>query len=119
MNFFTNDPKGDMYIIGKSMLFASVQVAFASIELDSKFAIREIKTQERLDDAITALKSYLVISIFWTISNICILYSLYGVKGAFYSFISNMTIIIWIMITYKKLFKHLSEKYELYCSNLF
>lgn len=101
------------------MLFASVQVAFASIELDSKFSISEIKTQKRLDAAASHLKSYIFIAIFWTVASVLTQYSVYGVEAGFYTFIANIIVLLWIISSYKQMFEKIVEENNLKYPNIF
>lgn len=102
-------------LMGKSLFFASIQVALASIEMDSKFAIKTVKTQDALDHAIHSLKSYIVISIIWTLASMFTLYSIYGTLGIFVGFITNFAVVMWIIITYKNLFAEVCKNNGLKC----
>jgi hypothetical protein len=110
---------GPMYSIGKAMLFASAQVAFASIELDSKFSISEINTQQRLDDAASHLKSYVFIAIFWTVASVLTQYSVYGVEAGFYTLVANLILLLWILASYKSMFEKIVRDNHLKFPNIF
>jgi len=106
-------------LVGKSLFFASIQVALASIEMDSKFAIKTMKDQNSLDHAVQSLKSYIIIAVVWTLASMLTLYSIYGSLGIFVGFITNFAVIMWLIITYKNLFNEVCKTNGLKCQNFF
>ena len=62
--------KSDNYMkmIGEAILLASIQFSIGSVEMSSKFSVKNFsKDQETLQNAADALSDYLKIGIFWTI----------------------------------------------------
>jgi hypothetical protein len=51
-------------IIGKAILFASLQFAIGSVEMSSKFSVKNFATdQTTLQNAANALSDYLIVSL--------------------------------------------------------
>ena len=58
--------KNAFYILGKAILMASMQFAIGSVEMSSKFSVKNFsKDQRTLDNAIKALKDYMIIGSLW------------------------------------------------------
>ena len=102
-------------ILGKSILLASMQFAIGSVEMSSKFSVRNFsKDQDTLQNAADALSDYIIIGILWSMGTSFLLYSSYGVKGLVYNLIANILIIMWILISYLQAFKYACKKYNLH-----
>ncbi len=111
-NFNLNDD--NMKMIGEAILLASIQFSIGSVEMSSKFSVKNFsKDQETLQNAADALSDYLKISIFWTFGVAALLYSNYGIKGAISAIIANTLIIVWGYVSYIQSFKIASDKYNL------
>ncbi len=111
-NFNLNDD--NMKMIGEAILLASIQFSIGSVEMSSKFSVKNFsKDQETLQNAADALSDYLKISIFWTFGVAALLYSNYGIKGAISAIIANTLIIVWVYVSYIQSFKIASDKYNL------
>jgi hypothetical protein len=112
--------RSTFYIIGKAILFASMQFAIGSVEMSSKFSVKNFsKDQDTLDNAADALSDYILIGCLWTIGTSLIFTANYGWLGAFWNIVSNIAIILWIYISYMKAFKDASDKYKLEMPKLF
>jgi hypothetical protein len=108
------DNRNIIKLIGESILFASIQFSIGSVELSSKFSVKNFaKDDETLDNAVSALHDYIIIALIWTIGVCMMLYSSNGILGIFCGLISNLIIIGWIYFSYIHAFKIASEKYNL------
>jgi len=97
----TEKKKNAVYILGKAILMASMQFAIGSVEMSSKFSVKNFsKDQRTLDNAIKALKDYMIIGLLWTIGTGMIFYVNYGVKGLLMNLIANFSIMLWIYLSY-------------------
>jgi hypothetical protein len=104
----------NMKMIGEAILLASIQFSIGSVEMSSKFSVKNFsKDQETLQNAADALSDYLKIGIFWAIGVTIMLYSNHGVLGAISAIIANLLIIVWIYVSYIQSFKMAAEKYNL------
>lgn len=114
-------PPADTYkILGKAILFASMQFAIGSVEMSSKFSVKNFsKDQETLQNAADALSDYIMIALFWTLGTSFLFYSNYKVKGLIINIIANFAIIAWIVISYFKAFKDACIKSKLTMPKLF
>jgi hypothetical protein len=93
--------KNAFYILGKAILMASMQFAIGSVEMSSKFSVKNFsKDQRTLDNAIKALKDYMIIGALWTIGTGMIFYVNYGMKGLSMNLIANFSIMLWIYLSY-------------------
>ena len=110
--FSIND--SHMKMIGEAILLASIQFSIGSVEMSSKFSVKNFsKDQETLQNAADALSDYLKIGVFWTIGVTILLYSNFGVPGAISAILANLLIIVWVYVSYIQSFKIAAEKYNL------
>lgn len=108
------------YILGKAILFSSFQFAIGSVEMSSKFSVKNFsKDQETLDNAIYALRDYMIIGLFWSIGTCLIFYANYGTKGLILNMACNMLIIMWIYISYYQAFQEAARKNDLKVRSIF
>ena len=99
--------KSIVTIIGKAILFASMQFAIGSVEMSSKFSVKNFsKDQTTLQHAADALSDYLFIGMVWTLGTCMMFWGNYGMRGAIVNFIANMMIMAWILISYRKAFDY-------------
>ena len=106
--------KFDMKMLGEAILYSSIQFAIGSVEMSSKFSVKNFsKDQETLQCAADALSDYLKIGMLWTMGTTILLYCNYGTMGAVVSLVVNMAIILWIYISYQQSFRVAVEKYGL------
>ena len=116
----STNKKDTAYILGKSILFASMQFAIGSVEMSSKFSVKNFsKDQETLNHAVDALSDYIIIGILWTLGTSLIFFSNYGTDGALLNIAANGAIIYWIYSSYMKSFKYASFKNKLVVPKLF
>jgi hypothetical protein len=105
MNKQMTKHRGSAYILGKSILFASMQFAIGSVEMSSKFSVKNFsKDQETLNHAVEALSDYIIIGLLWTLGTNLIFYANYGIQGLLYNSLCNIGIIFWIYYSYMKAF---------------
>lgn len=108
------------YILGKSILMASMQFAIGSVEMSSKFSVKNFsKDKEILDNAVESLRDYIIVGTLWTIGTSLIFYVNYGLRGLILNIISNISIIMWIYFSYQVAFKSAAAKYGLKVKGLF
>ena len=109
-----------MKVIGKSILFASMQFAIGSVEMSSKFSVRNFaKDQLTLQNAADALTDYMIIGFVWTLGTCLILFANYGIKGLIANLICNVVIMGWIYISYVNAFRQSAELYNLEMPKMF
>ncbi len=106
--------KDTMRMIGEAIIFASIQFSIGSVEMSSKFSVKNFgKDEETLENAIDALHDYMLIATIWTIGVALLLYSSYGVTGLVMGIFSNAVVISWIYFSYVNAFHYTSKKYNL------
>jgi hypothetical protein len=103
-----------MKIVGKAILFASMQFAIGSVEMSSKFSVKNFsKDQDTLDNAYKSLVDYMVIATFWTAGTSMVFGASYGKLGLISNISANLGIMLWVYVSYMKAFKTAVEKYNL------
>lgn len=99
--------KSIVTIMGKAILFASMQFAIGSVEMSSKFSVKNFsKDQVTLQHAADALSDYIFIGVLWTIGTCMMFWGSYGMKGAIVNMISNFIIMGWIIKSYRTSFEY-------------
>ena len=103
-------------MIGEAILYSSIQFAIGSVEMSSKFSVKNFsKDKETLNNAIEALYDYIKIASIWTLGVAILLYSSYGIMGFLVGVIANLVIIIWIYMSYLEAFRIAANKYGFEC----
>jgi hypothetical protein len=93
-------------VFGEAILLASMQFAIGSVEMSSKFSVKNFaKDQETLQNAVDALSDYLKIAIMWTFGLSILFYARYDVIGIVMSILTNAVIVCWIYYSYVNAFK--------------
>jgi hypothetical protein len=96
----------NMKMLGEAILFSSIQFAIGSVEMSSKFSVKNFsKDQETIQNAADALADYLKIGMLWTLGVTLLLFCNYGTSGAIVSLAVNLIIILWIYVSYMESFK--------------
>ena len=114
MNFFTD--KDSMIMLGEAILLASMQFSIGSVEMSSKFSVKNFsKDQETLQNAADALSDYMKIGLLWTIGLSIMFYARYDKIGAAMSIIMNLLIIAWIYFSYMQAFDIACKNGNLKC----
>ncbi len=112
--------KNGFYILGKAILMASMQFAIGSVEMSSKFSVKNFaKDQETLDNAISALRDYIIIGGLWTLGTSLIFYVNYGYRGLMLNVLANICIILWIYLSYYIAFNDAAKKNNLVVHGIF
>ena len=107
----TSFKKNITELLGEAILFASIQFSIGSVEMSSKFSVKNFATDDAtLQNAADSLSDYLKISFIWTIGVMLLLYSKFKTIGAIAGLISNSIVIMWIYFSYVNAFKAASEK---------
>src|SRR5579872_5507917 len=88
-------------LIGQSLFLAGMQFSIGSVEQSSRFSVENFsKDQSTLDNAASALSTYIIIGIIWTLATCLVLYSEFGKKGVIWGLITNAIFMAWIVISY-------------------
>lgn len=96
----------NLKIIGKTILLSSIGFSVASVEMSSKFSVRNFsKDQETLQRAADALDAYNLVGGLWALGVCLLMYGQYGMKGLISSIISNFAVLLWINLSYIHAFK--------------
>ncbi len=110
-NFLTKD---NIIMLGEAILLASMQFSIGSVEMSSKFSVKNFsKDQETLQNAADALSDYMKIGLLWTFGLSIMFYARYDKIGAAMSVIINLLIISWIYFSYTFAFKIASKNNNL------
>jgi hypothetical protein len=116
----SNDKRSEYAILfGEAILLASMQFSIGSVEMSSKFSVKNFSTdQETLQNAADALTDYLRIGILWTIGLSVLFYAKYDVEGFAMILITNILIIAWIYYSYINCFSFAAKKHNLVEPNI-
>lgn len=107
-------------VMGKAIMYASIQAVFASIEISTKVAMVSVsRDQVTLQKCADSLTHYIVMAIFWTIGSVSLLYSGHGMIGFWWGLIANLVVVLWLIFNYLNIFKKACEKYNLTYPKLF
>lgn len=103
-----------LQIIGDSIILASIQFSIGSVEMSSKFSVRNFGTDiNTLQSAASALVDYMRIAILWTLCVSVLMYLSFGFIGGLYTLIANILVVSWIYFSYINSFKFVCEKHNL------
>jgi hypothetical protein len=101
-------------MFGEAILLASMQFAIGSVEMSSKFSVKNFsKDQETLQNAADALSDYLRIAMVWTVGLGVLFYARYDAPGVVMSLITNLLIVAWIYYSYVYSFEVAAKMYGL------
>lgn len=105
----------DFYkVLGKAILFASMQFSIGSVEMSSKFSVMNFaKDQETLQRAANSLTHYMIIGLLWTAGTSSMLYASYGTRGLIINLIANGGIMLWIYMSYIVAFRYAARQNNL------
>ena len=110
----TGNNKEYYEMFGEAILLASMQFAIGSVEMSSKFSVKNFaKDQETLQNAVDALTDYLRIAIMWTFGLSVLFYARYDSVGVIMSVLTNLLIVSWIYFSYVKSFNIAAKAYNL------
>ena len=114
MNIDSSNNNSILFCLGEAIILSSVQYAIGSVEMSSKFSVKNFSvSQDVIQNAADALSDYITIGVIWAISNILIMYAKYGWCGAIASAVSNLVILWWMYDSYVKAFKVAADKHKL------
>ena len=109
-----------MKVVGKAILFASMQFAIGSVEMSSKFSVKNFsKDQETLQNAADALSDYMIIGLFWTVGTSFVFFASYGYEGLAANLLANFGILLWIYASYINAFKQAASANNLKMPKMF
>ena len=112
--------KSIVTIMGKAILFASMQFAIGSVEMSSKFSVKNFsKDQVTLQHAADALSDYIFIGVVWSLGTCMMFWGSYGMKGAVVNLIANFIIMAWIISSYKRSFRYACDVCNLEMPEMF
>lgn len=100
--------------LGNSILYSSISFAIASVEMSSKFSVKNFsKDQETLQHAADSLSDYIKIGSLWGVGTTLVLGANYGVEGVMDSIAMNSILMVWVYSSYLKSFRYAANKYGL------
>lgn len=109
-----------MKVVGKAILFASMQFAIGSVEMSSKFSVKNFsKDQATLQNAADALSDYMIIGVFWTLGTSMVFFANHGFMGLFANILCNFAILLWIYASYMNAFRQAAEANNLKMPKMF
>jgi len=101
-------------MFGEAILLASMQFAIGSVEMSSKFSVKNFsKDQETLQNVADVLSDYLRIAVVWTVGLGVLFYTRYNASGVIMSLITNILIVAWIYYSYVHSFQIAANMYGL------
>jgi hypothetical protein len=101
-------------LFGEAILLASMQFAIGSVEMSSKFSVKNFsKDQETLQNAADALSDYLRIAVMWTVGLSVLFWARYDIVGIIMALITNLLIVAWIYYSYLHSFEVAAKMYNL------
>jgi len=107
-------------VLGNAILLASIQASIGSVEMSSKFSVINFsKDPDTLQAASNALTGYVIIAFIWMIGAVLISYGQYGILGLITSFIANLIMILWIVISYIGAFSTASKRHDVEYPKMF
>ncbi len=113
-------PSSLTLIAGEALLFSAMQFSLGSVELSSKFSVRNFtKDQETMNNAVRALKDYNVVALVWTIGVALMFGGIHGWTGLIASVVFNFAFVLWINLTYFAAFHEAAQKFNLTVPSMF
>lgn len=101
-------------LVGEVILLASMQFSIGSVEMSSKFSVKNFsKDQETLQNGADALMDYVRIGLIWTFALSLLFFSRHGIVGFILCCLANVSIMLWIYCSYIHAFKMAMKKYNL------
>lgn len=108
-----------MLVVGKALLFAGIQFSLGSVEMSSKFSVKNFSNdQPTLNNAVDALRDYMIIAVIWTIGCCLVFYANYGAVGLAAALAANAVFVLWIYLSYYASFRQAAQKYNLIVPSL-
>lgn len=111
---------GLVSIIGTAILFASLQFSVASVEMSSKYSVKNFsKDQTTLQHAADALSDYIYIGTLWTVGTTMMAWGSHGMIGCIITLVANVVIMLWIILSYLKTFNYACDTHKLCMPSMF
>ena len=108
-------------LIGTSLFLSGLTFSIASVEMSSRFSIKNFAVdQKTLQSAADALSSYLIIAIVWTVATCLVLSAEWGTgSGVLWGLATNGLFVGWLVWTYMATFKKVAKERNLTMPTLF
>lgn len=104
----------NLKVVGKAILLSSIGFSVASVEMSSKFSVRNFsKDQTTLQRAADALDAYNLVGGLWALGVCMLMYGQYGRQGLIASIITNTAVLVWINASYIYAFKQAAKSENL------
>jgi hypothetical protein len=101
----------NLKLAGEAILLSSIGFSIASVEMSSKFSVKNFSTDQRtLAAASTALDCYNTVGSLWALGVTLMLWGSYGTPGAIWGIITNVAVLAWINISYVHSFKQAADQ---------
>ena len=97
-------------ILGKAILLSSIGFSVASVEMSSKFSVKNFsRDQATLQNASDALDAYNLVGGLWAIGVVILMYGQYGMTGLWSAVACNLAVLLWINLSYFHAFKQAAD----------
>lgn len=101
----------NLKLAGEAILLSSIGFSIASVEMSSKFSVKNFsKDQRTMQAASTALDTYNTVGLLWALGVTIMLWGSYGRPGLAWGIITNVAVLAWINISYLHAFKQATEQ---------
>lgn len=101
----------NLKLAGEAILLASIGFSIASVEMSSKFSVKNFSQDQRtLQAASTALDMYMLVGGLWAVGVCLMLYGSYGMPGLVWGLITNISVLAWIAVSYVHAFKQATDQ---------
>lgn len=101
----------NLKLAGEAILLASIGFSIASVEMSSKFSVKNFSQDQRtLQAASTALDMYMWVGGLWALGVCLMLYGSYSTPGLIWGLITNGAVLFWIAASYLHAFKQATEQ---------
>lgn len=103
----------NLELAGQAILLSSIGFSIASVEMSSKFSVKNFSTDQRtMQAASSALDMYNTVGILWAIGVTLMLTGSYGKPGLAWGIITNVAVLAWINISYLHAFKQATQQHR-------
>ena len=106
--------KDIIILAGNTLMAATLQFAIVGVEMSSRFSVKHFANdQETLDNAASALDSYLFVAFIFAIGLSSLFYLKNNQIGFIVCLLSNLIIIVWIYYSYTLAFAQAAKRHNL------
>ena len=96
----------NLKLAGEAILLSSIGFSIASVEMSSKFSVKSFsKNQKTMQAAATALDTYNVVGLLWSVGVTAMLWGSYSTPGLIWGVLCNFAVLAWINVSYLAAFK--------------